>query len=58
MKKQIILSQEDIIKTIADSFKVEKEKVRLETYKDYEGFGPFETAVYKARVTVEVPMDE
>lgn len=58
MKKQVILSDEDIVQTIANSFNVDKAKVTLETYKDTVGYGQNEKTIYRTRATVEVPMND
>lgn len=58
MKKQVILSDEDIVQTIANSFNVDKAKVKLETYKDTAGYGQNEKTIYRTRATVEVPMND
>ena len=58
MKKQVILSDEDIVQTIANSFNVDKAKVTLETYKDTIGYGQNEKTIYRTRATVEVPMND
>ena len=52
MKKQIVLNEDDIRQTIANSFNVDKDKVKL----DWEISPPNTKPVWIA--TVEVPMND
>lgn len=60
MKKQIILTQDDIQQIIANSFNVDKDKVNFEKYEDIECsvLGLSYVHVDKVKATVEVPMNE
>jgi len=58
MKKQVLLTDEDILQTIANSFNVSKDAVRLETYKDTVGCGQGERDIFRTRATVELPMND
>ena len=58
MKKQIVLTQDDIHQIIANSFSVDKSKVNLEPFQDIEGWGTGEHYVPKVRATVEIPMND
>ena len=58
MKKAVMLNDEDILQTIANSFNVDKAKVTLETYKDTVGYGQNERTIYKTRAIVELPMND
>ena len=58
MKKQIVLNQEDIRQTIANSFSVGKDKVTLEHHMEMEGQGMGEHLVPVFKATVEVPMND
>ena len=56
MKKQIVLNEDDIRQTIANSFNVDKDKVTIEHHMEMEGQGMGEHLVPVFKVTVEVPM--
>ena len=58
MKKQIVLTDDDIRQTLANSFNVDKKNVSLETYTDIVGYGMGESSAVRVKATVEVPMNE
>ena len=58
MKKQIIISQDDIQQIIANAFDVDTDKVDLKPYMDLEGYGLGEHYVAKVKATIEVPMND
>lgn len=53
MKKIIRLDEDDIIQIIANSFNVDQDKVDLEIVTNWEGYGPMEKQVHRARVTIK-----
>ena len=58
MKKQIVLTQDDIHQIIANAFSVDTDKVDIEPYNDLEGYGTGEHFVAKVKATVEVSMND
>lgn len=58
MKKQIVLTQDDIQQVIANTFCVDKDKVNLEPFITIEGFKMDEHPVAKVKATIEVPMND
>ena len=58
MKKQIVLNEDDIRQTIANSFNVDKDKVTMNNYMKTEGQGLGEHLVPVFTVTIEVPMND
>lgn len=57
MKTVAQLNQTDIIQIIANYFNVDINKVHFSCYKDYEGIGPMEHEVSKAKAEVEISVD-
>ena len=58
MKKQIVLNEDDIRQTIANSFDTDKDKVTIEHQMETEGYGLSEHLVPVFTVTIEVPMND
>ena len=58
MKKQIVLTKDDIKQTLANSFNVDMDKVHIECFMDVEGYGQGEVLAPNVRATVEVPMND
>ena len=58
MKKQIVLSQEDIRQELANSFNVDKDKVELDWKIGTKDDGSFPRTVVTWIATVEVPMND
>ncbi len=58
MKKQIVLNQDDIRQTIANSLSVGKDKVILEHTYETEGQGMGERMVPVLIAIVEIPMND
>lgn len=56
MKKQIVLSREDIQQALANSFNVDTDRVQIECFMDVEGLGPGERLAPQVKATIEVPM--
>lgn len=55
MKNKLLLDEEGIHRSIAKAFGVDRDKVKLEPYTDWEGYGLNEHLVAKVKATVEVP---
>lgn len=53
MEKIIRLDEDDIIQIIANSFNVDQDKVDLKIVTNWEGYGPMEKQVHRARVTIK-----
>ena len=47
MTRTIHCDQEDIIKILAEYFKTDRDNVKLEFYKTYQGYGMMEHEVYE-----------
>ena len=58
MKKQIVLTQDDIRQTLANSFNVDKSKVTIEHFMEVEGQGMGELLVPVFKAIIEVPMND
>lgn len=58
MKNQVILSESDIIQTIANSFSVDKKDVDFRHYKETIGYGYSEEEIDRVEVTVTLPINE
>ena len=58
MKKQVILTSDDIKQIIANSFNVSTDSVDLQCFTEWEGYGTNEHQVPRVKATVEVPMNE
>ena len=58
MKKQVILSESDIIQTVANSFSVDKNSVSLQHYKDTIGYGYSEETIDRVEITINLPVNE
>lgn len=58
MKKQIVLTQDDIQQIIANAFSVDKSKVKLERIYELETYGQNEWCSPKVSATIEVQMNE
>lgn len=58
MKKQVILSEQDIIQSIANSFSVDTKDVSLRHRKELSGYGNSEEEIDRVEVTVTLPMNE
>lgn len=58
MKNQVVLSESDIIQTIANSFSVDKKDVDFRHYKETIGYGYSKEEIDRVEVTVTLPMNE
>lgn len=58
MKNQVILSESDIIQTIANSFSVDKKYVDFRHYKETIGYGYSKEEIDRVEVTVTLPINE
>lgn len=58
MKNQVILSESDIIQTIANSFSVDKKDVVFRHYKETIGYGYSKEEIDRVEVTVTLPINE
>lgn len=58
MKNQVILSESDIVQTIANSFCVDKKDVDFRHYKETIGYGYSEEEIDRVEVTVTLPINE
>ena len=58
MKKQVILQENDIVQTIANSFSVDTKDVMLRHYKETIGYGYSEKDVDRVEITVNLPMND
>lgn len=57
MKNQVVLSESDIIQTIANSFSVDKKDVDFRHYKETIGYGYSKEEIDRVEVTVTLPMN-
>ena len=57
MENQVILSESDIVKTIANSFGVDKKDVDFRHYKETIGYGYSEEEIDRVKVTVTFQMN-
>lgn len=58
MKNKVILSESDIIQTIANSFSVDKKDVGFRHYKETIGYGYSKEEIDRVEVTVTLPINE
>lgn len=58
MKKQVIMTEADILQTIANSFSTDVENVSIRHYKETIGYGYSEEDIDRVEVTVDLPMVE
>ena len=58
MKKQVIMTEADILQTIANSFDTDVKNVNIRHYKETVGYGLSEKEIDRVEVTVNLPMAE
>ena len=56
MKKQVIMTEADILQTIANSFSTDVKNVSIRHYKETIGYGYSEEDIDRVEVTVDLPM--
>jgi len=58
MKKQVIMTEDDILQTIANSFSTDVKNVSIRHFKETVGYGYSEEDIDRVEVTVDLPMIE
>lgn len=58
MKKQVIMTEDDILQTIANSFSTDVKNVSIRHFNETVGYGYSEEDIDRVEVTVDLPMVE